>query len=95
MPYVKRLNGTINGLFNRLQPGTAEEYLPLSDLEVQAFLNPPPTALEIKKLADIAALGTRAELQAEVAAASSIPALRDLVLKLAEIVYSNEKNTID
>ncbi len=52
-------------------------------------------ALAAKKEADIVSLGTRAEMQAEAAAANSIPALRNLVLKLAEIIYSNEKNTID
>jgi len=52
-------------------------------------------ALKNKKDTDIAALGTRAEMQAEAAAANSIPALRVLVLKLAEIIYTNEKNSID
>lgn len=52
-------------------------------------------AFNAKKQADIAALGTRAEMQAEAAAANSIPALRDMVLKLAEIVYSSEKGIID
>lgn len=52
-------------------------------------------ALLAKKDTDIASLGTRAAMQAEAAAANSIPALRDLVLKLAEIIYSNEKGTID
>ncbi len=51
--------------------------------------------LKSKKDADVTALGTRAEMQAEAALAVSVPALRDLVLKLAEIVYSNEKGTID
>lgn len=52
-------------------------------------------AMKGKKEADVAALGTRAEMQAEAAAANSVPALRDLVLKLAEIIYSNENSTID
>ncbi len=52
-------------------------------------------ALDAKKMSDIAALGNRAEMQAEAASANSVPALRDLVLKLLEIVYSNETGTID
>ncbi len=52
-------------------------------------------ALEAKKIADIASLGTREEIRAEAANAKSVPALRALVLKLVEIVYSNEKGTIN
>jgi hypothetical protein len=96
VPYVERDQGNkIKGIFNRPQQGIPVEFLDENDPGVMIFKNPPPTALEVKKAADIALLGTRADMQAEAAAANSVPALRDLVLKLAEIIYSNEKGTID
>lgn len=42
MPYVKRTAGVVTGLFRRLQPGIADEFLEDSDAEVMAFRNPPP-----------------------------------------------------
>lgn len=42
MPYVKRDNSLIVGLFNQRQQGIAEEFLPDNDAEVVAFRNPPP-----------------------------------------------------
>ncbi|QIG66835.1 hypothetical protein EVB41_005 [Rhizobium phage RHph_TM3_14A] len=43
MPYVSRdINGNINGLYEQLQEGYAEEFLLADDPEVVAFLNPPP-----------------------------------------------------
>ncbi len=53
------------------------------------------TAMNTKKSDDIAALGTRAEMRAATASANSVPALRARVARLEEIIYSNEKNTID
>ncbi len=52
-------------------------------------------AMNTKKSDDIAALGTRAEMRAATASANSVPALRARVALLEEIIYSNEKNTID
>ena len=52
-------------------------------------------AFKSKKNADINALGSREQMQNEVASANSVSALRVLVLRLAEIIYSNEKGTID
>ncbi len=52
-------------------------------------------ALNNKKAADIAALGTRQEMRDSIASVNSVPALRALVLKIMEIVYSNEIGTID
>ncbi|MBX5020154.1 hypothetical protein HJA87_12085 [Rhizobium bangladeshense] len=43
MPFVSRsTDGAINGLFEQLQEGFAEEFLPDDHVEVVAFLNPPP-----------------------------------------------------
>ncbi|MBY4589488.1 hypothetical protein [Rhizobium redzepovicii] len=43
MPYVSRsASGAINGLFEQMQEGFAEEFLPDDNPEVVAFLNPPP-----------------------------------------------------
>lgn len=65
--------------------------LQITDEEALEGINAFPN----KKAADIVALGTRVEMQTEAANANSIPELRALVLKLAEIVYSNETGTID
>lgn len=41
--YVSRdVNGAINGAFEQLQEGFAEEWLALDNPELYAFLNPPP-----------------------------------------------------
>lgn len=52
-------------------------------------------ALKDIKDAEIAALGSRAAMRAGVDDINSVPALRSLVLRLAEIIYSNHKGTID
>ncbi len=52
-------------------------------------------AMKDKRQADKTALGTRSEMQAEIDGAINVPKLKALVAKLAEIVYSNEKGTID
>lgn len=53
-------------------------------------------ALEAKKATDIDALGTRASLLQEIDTLVGIsPQAKALLKKLAEIVYSNEKGTID
>jgi hypothetical protein len=44
-----------------------------------------------KKLVAVNALGTMAQMKAEIANANSVSALRDLVSKLADIIYINEK----
>lgn len=44
MPYVQRdENNNIIGVFNREQPGFAEEWLEPDDPEIIAFYNPPVT----------------------------------------------------
>jgi hypothetical protein len=65
------------------------------NLAAQEAANAIDLEFKTKKSADIANLGSRAEMQAEAAAANSIPALRDLVAKLAEIVYSETNKTIE
>jgi hypothetical protein len=53
-------------------------------------------AFNAKKSADIAALGTRIELLAEIdAMVGASPQVKTMMRKLAEIQYSNEKGTID
>lgn len=97
MPYVRR-DGTnkIRGLYSILQSGYAEEFLPDDDAEVVTFRNPPPTVLETKKIIDITALGTRAEMIAEIdAMVGASPQVIAMIKKLAEIHYNNEKGTID
>jgi hypothetical protein len=46
MPFVERVNGVVNGVYQNLQPGYAEEFLADDDAEVVAFLNPPPPPIE-------------------------------------------------
>lgn len=53
-------------------------------------------ALNSKKDADITALGTRAEMLAEIdAMTGASPQVIAMMKKVAEIVYTNEKGTID
>ncbi|KPH08848.1 hypothetical protein CO657_13620 [Rhizobium acidisoli] len=42
MPYVSRSNGAIDGVFEQLQEGLAEEFLPDTNSAVVAFLDAPP-----------------------------------------------------
>ena len=102
MPYVRRdTNNKVIGLFARPQSAYPVEYLPDTHADVLAFHQirideeVRIETLNAKKAIDVTALGTRVEMQTEAANANSVPALRTLVLKLAEIIYSNEKNTID
>lgn len=47
MPFVERNGGVVVGLYRRLQPGKAEEFLAIDDPEIVAYLNPaPPTDQE-------------------------------------------------
>lgn len=53
-------------------------------------------AFTAKKQVDVEALGTRAELLAEIDAMVGVsPQEKVMFKKLAEIIYSNEKHTID
>ncbi len=94
MPYVKRLNGTINGLFNRLQPGTAEEFLPLNDAEVQAFLNPGPTVLETQIETEKADLPTWSQVATAIDNAFNDNAQANIIKKIARPVYTALKRSV-
>ncbi len=53
-------------------------------------------ALHAKKQADIAALGTRAELLAEIdKMTGASPQVKAMMKKLAEVIYSNGKGTVN
>ncbi|MBX4940998.1 hypothetical protein [Rhizobium binae] len=48
MPFVSRSTGSaIDGLFEQLQEGRAEEFLPADDPAVIAFVNAPPKVLSV------------------------------------------------
>ena len=50
MPYVSRSEGAIDGLFEQLQEGRAEEFLPDDDPEVIAYSVPAPGFYRISKM---------------------------------------------
>ncbi len=97
MPYGERDGkGKIKGLYARPQEGIPKEYLPQDDAEVVAYRNPPPTAMNIKRAEDIAALGTRAELiQAINDLQGASAPMKAILRKLARVIYNREKGTID
>lgn len=47
MPYVSRSNGEIDGLYEQIQEGRAEELLPADNSEVVAFENSPAIVLAV------------------------------------------------
>lgn len=52
-------------------------------------------AFQVQKDSDNAALGTRAELIAEAEAANGVAQLRPVIIKMANALYSDVKQTID
>jgi hypothetical protein len=95
MVYVSRQNGIINGVYNKIQVGYAEEQLADNNAEVVAFFNPPLTALENQIESEKADLPTWAQVVTAIDNAFPDPAQANIIKKIARPVYTQLKRTVD